>query len=343
MSWRRLEDLPFAFGGAACHGRIRTVPEDFLVDEELGFSPDGEGEHVLIHVRKRNQNTDWVSHQLATLAGVPQRDVSYAGLKDRNAVTTQWFSIRLANKQEPDWHALSSPEMTVLEHHRHLRKLRRGVLQGNRFTLKIRELEGDTDRLREVLNKIQTGGFPNYFGDQRFGRDYFNISQAERLFSGKLKKLNRHKRGLYLSAIRSQLFNEVLGKRIEQDRWNHLVNGELAMLDGSRSWFTVESVDNELEQRLSIQDIHPTGPLVGRGRSSVEGEIAGLEKQIIEAYPDWLEGLEKYGLQAERRALRARAADLDWSLDENENVLTLNFQLSPGTYATMLIRELINQ
>jgi tRNA pseudouridine13 synthase len=338
--FRPYAQLPHAFGTPAATGEIRCQPEEFQVDEVLGFEPDGEGEHLLLRIRKRNSNTGWVAGELARLAGVPMRDVSYAGLKDRNAVTSQWFCVRLAGKAEPDWHELESEELTLLQLGRHRRKLRRGTLRENRFQILVRNLQGDRDKLENRLAQIKQRGVPNFFGEQRFGHKENNLGMADLLFEGKLKKLNRNKRGLYLSAARSYLFNQLLAERVETGAWEQAMPGDLMMLDGSRAIFSPQEIDEEIQHRLEILDIHPTGPLFGDGASGVELEVLALEQRILENHPAWLEGLKRFGLKPERRALRSRIRELEWSWPA-EDQLELRFGLAPGSYATTLLRELL--
>jgi len=319
---------------------IRSKPEDFQVDEQLRFQPEGEGEHVLLHLRKRNTNTEWLSKQLAEFAGVPYRDVSYAGLKDRNAVTRQWFSVRLPVTKDLDWTGLESEEIQLLEAVRHRRKLRRGALSQNRFCLRLRELDAKPDEMEQRLQQISLQGIPNYFGEQRFGHDGNNLTMVDRLFSGELKKVARHKRSIYLSAARSYLFNLVLARRLEQGSWNRAIPGDIMQLDGSGSHFSVTEIDETIQQRIADLDIHPTGPLRGKGERKVTGAIAELEQQVLEAYPEWLDGLIRFGLSHDRRALRARVIGLKWNwLPDGD--LELEFALNPGSYATMVLRELV--
>ena len=337
--WQRLDEMPYAFGQPQASGVIRQEPEDFRVDEMLGFEPDGEGEHWLLHIQKRGSNTAWVAKQLARLAGVPARDVSYAGLKDRHAVTTQWFSVWLPGREAPDWQQINSDEIQLLAASPHSRKLRTGALQGNRFQLRIRQLNGDHDDLEDRLGRIVNEGIPNYFGEQRFGHDYDNLTQAGRLFRGELRRLSRHKRGLYLSAVRSQLFNQVLAARIERGCWNRALVGDQMMLQGSHSLFAVDEVDDAIEQRLNELDIHPTGPLWGRGRVSSSLQAAALENEVLAPFEEWRDGLEWKGLKQDRRALRVKVSELSWQfVDEG---LEVAFELPAGGYATMVLRELL--
>ena len=332
--------LPFAFGGPGCRALLRSEPEDFQVDEVTLVEPDGKGEHVLIRIEKRNANTDWVAGVLARHAGVPPRDVSYAGKKDRRALTRQWFSVRLAGKPEPDWGALESGDIRVLETARHGRKLRTGALRGNHFVIRARSLKGDTDRLQDRMQRLTEFGMPNYFGEQRFGRDNSNIIGAQAMFTGLAGRLSRQKRGLYLSAARSLLFNRVLAGRVAAGTWNRPVAGERLMLDGSRNSFKPDCIDSEILQRIAGMDIHPSGPLWGRGRLQVDGEVERLELEAVAALGEFRKGLEDCGLKQERRALRARVSHFSWTITGNE--LVLAFYLPRGSYATALLRECLD-
>lgn len=321
-------------------GTIRVTPEDFQVDEDLGFEPDGAGEHVFLKVRKRNANTDWVARQIARVAGVRPGDVSYAGMKDRNAVTTQWFSVQLPGRDMPDWTPLQSDNLQVQSAVRNSRKLRRGALRGNRFMLVVRELSGTLSDLEARLQRIVTQGVPNYFGVQRFGHDAGNLDKAEALFKGTLKVRDRHIRGLYLSAARSHLFNQVLSQRVMGGTWNKALPGEALMLNGSHSVFVADTVDATIEQRLAAFDIHPTGPLWGRGTSMARDQALALEQSALADYATFRTGLEHAGLSQERRALRLTVADLTWEFIAGETI-QLSFSLPAGTYATSVLRELV--
>lgn len=337
--WQMLDEMPYYLGRPEASGLIRQQPEDFLVDEVLGFGPDGEGEHWLLHIQKRNSNTVWVAKQLARLAGVPPRDVGYAGLKDRHAVTTQWFSVWLPGREAPDWQQINSDEIQLLAASPHSRKLRTGTLQGNRFQLIIRQLKGERVEIENRLKRIAKEGVPNYFGDQRFGHDYDNLNQAGRLFRGELTRLSRHKRGLYLSASRSQLFNQLLAARIQDGSWNKALPGDQMMLQGSHSLFAVDEVDEAIKQRVSEFDIHPTGPMWGRGRVTTHLQVEALENEVLAPFEEWRNGLEWKGLKQDRRALRVKVADLSWVFGDEH--LTLAFTLQAGSYATMVLRELL--
>ena len=333
-----LDACVYLYGQPQCRGILKATPEDFVVEEDLGFEPEGEGEHVWLWIEKRLSNTEQVARAIARLAGVKAMDVGYAGMKDRVAVTRQWFSIYLSNKEEPDWQQLNSENVNVLSVTRGKRKLRRGALKGNRFSIRITSIEGESGELSPRIEKIINYGVPNYFGAQRFGRD--NLARATHMFASGKKMRDRHKRGLYLSAVRSEIFNRVLSKRVEAECWNTAMPGDVMMLDGSHSVFAIEAVDADIERRLSEKDIHVSGPLWGRGEPQVSEEALRFESQITDQATDWCEGLEKAGMKQERRSLRLLAKEIEWDL--KDSALHVTFWLPSGSYATMLLRELID-
>ncbi|MFA5684087.1 MAG: tRNA pseudouridine(13) synthase TruD [Lysobacteraceae bacterium] len=328
--------LPRAFAPAPLHARFRARPEDFEVDETLGFDPDGHGEHLFLRVRKRGANTAWVAAQLARWAGIDERGVGYAGLKDRHAVTTQTFSLHLPGREAPAaWP--QSDELDILEASRHGRKLPRGALRGNRFRIVLREVRGEREAIEAQLGRIREHGFPNYFGEQRFGHAGGNLDAARRLFAG--RRMDRNKRAIALSAARAELFNSVLAVRIGENCWNRGLDGEVWMLDGSRSVFGPQTLDAELTERLQRGDIHPSGPLWGRGTLRSEAAAQALETRALAGFEDIQRGLESAGLNQERRALRVIPTDMDWRWPQPET-LELDFFLPAGSYATALLREL---
>ena len=334
-----LSQLHYACGKPSAVAVIRRQPEDFRVTERLSFSLDGNGQHVFLLVQKRDLNTDDVSKLLARFANVKQVAVGYAGLKDKHAVTCQWFSVDLAGKPEPPWSELETEDLKVLEVARHSRKLKRGAIAENHFELLLREFKGDPGELEQRLEKINLLGVPNYFGGQRFGRNDSNLKQAEKLMANDSRRVKRHQRSIYLSAVRSFLFNQVLSKRVSDNSWDSPLAGDVFMLDGSHSIFSAEQIDDEIKQRVTEKDIHPTGPMWGAGELITHLEVLELEKQLALDYPQWCVFLEKAGLKQERRALRLPVRGLEWKL-ERDNVL-LKFELPAGSYATVVLRELV--
>lgn len=330
-------DLYYLYGKPSSEGDLRTHNSDFVVKEILPIQPTGEGEHHLVHIRKDGLNTNFVAEKLATFAGVHPRDVTSAGQKDRHAVTEQWFGIRIPGKETPVWENLGLDGVTVLESHRHNKKLRTGALSGNRFKLTIRNVTQIAE-LESRLEKIKLGGVPNYFGDQRFGHNGKNIEMARQMFSGK-KIRDRNKRSIYISAVRSNLFNQVVSKRLEHHHTQYL-DGDCVQLAGSRSFFTVEAWDNTLINRLNDNDIQLSAPMWGRGELPSAKGAAEMEQQALLEFEVDKDGLESVGLDQERRPLLLKPQNLKYQT--NENTLTVEFALPAGCFATSILRELIN-
>ena len=331
----------YLLGKPSSSASFRCRPEDFVVNEVLGFEPDGEGEHLFLQVAKTNANTVFVARRIADTCGVHERDVSYSGLKDRHAVTTQWFSVYLPGKSDPALQSLDSDEIHVLRSERHSRKLRRGTHTGNDFVITLRDVEGDRADLEARLQTVGQNGFPNYFGEQRFGFGGQNIDRARQLFSrtGKQRKRDR-KLGIYLSAARSWLFNCVLSARIMQGRYQAISSGDVMMLNGAHSVFTVDGVDDVLKTRLQECDVHLTGPLWGGGRYLTSDAQHQWELSCIADDQLLCDGLEKHKLKHERRALRALARNFEWQWQTDATLVT-RFHLASGSFATSLLRELM--
>jgi tRNA pseudouridine13 synthase len=329
--------LPRAHGEAVLRARFRVAPEDFFVEELPAFAASGQGEHLLLTVEKRGMNTAFAAKRIAQWAGIAEMGVGYAGLKDRHAVTRQRFSAHLPKKLAPDIAALVGDDLQVLEWSWHSRKLPRGALAGNRFVLVLREVEGEPALIEQRLRRIGESGVPNYFGEQRFGRDGGNVEAARRMFAG--ERVRREQRSIYLSAARSKLFNAVLAKRIGDSCWNRVIDGDVWMLDGSQSVFGPEPASETLAKRFREQDIHPTGPLWGLGALRSAGASHASEQEAVAPFAEIRAGLEAAGLKQERRALRVRVRDLAWRWREPA-ALELDFVLGPGAYATEVLAEL---
>ncbi len=319
-------DFAYAYGRPQCSADMRAQPADFRVDEISGFEfaasePAQQGEHVYLQIEKTLQNTPQLASRIAVLAGVKPMDVGYAGMKDRNAITRQWFSVYLPGRDEPDWHALDDANTRVLGVSRHTRKLRRGEHIGNRFVIRLSRLEGDRAVLEERLGCYAEQGVPNYFGPQRFGREGSNLVAADDLFVRRRRMPTRTLRGLALSAARSFLFNRLVSERVKADNWRQLQAGDVASRDG----------------------VSPTGPLWGRGRLVSEGMTYDLEESSTAEFSAWRNGLEHVGLQQERRSLCLYPQEFSWTFIADQGrgeELELCFVLGPGEFATSILREL---
>ena len=326
-----MSEVARAHGAPALSARIRATAEDFFVEELPAFDASGAGEHLLLTIEKRGMNTAFAARRIAAWAGVDESAIGYAGMKDRHAVTRQRFTVWLPKKVAPDFEALQSDDLRVLDHAWHARKLPRGALAGNRFVLVLREVEGE----REVVEaRLRT-----YFGKQRFGRGGNNVQQAVAMFAG--RRVKREERSMLLSAARSELFNRVLAVRVEAGTWNVALDGEVWMLDGSRSVFGPEAFTDALQARLDAFDIHPTGPLWGEGDLRSSGIARDVELAAIggDSATRLRNGLERAGLKQERRALRMRPQAFAWDWREDA-ALELRFELPPGCYATTVLHEL---
>ena len=288
--------------------RIRSSSADFQVDEILGFNPHGSGEHLLVQIRKHNQNTHWVAGLLAELAGINSRDVGFCGLKDRVAIATQWFSLYLPGR-EIHQDRLTHNAFDIIASVRHNRKLRRGMHHGYFFKIILRNVEFDRDEIEIRLKKIGKEGVPNYFAEQRFGAAGGNLLAAERLVKKGRLRGDRGGNGIYLSAARSWLFNLVLARHVEN------------YLDGGKFPYSM------------------TGPLWGRGRNKAENCLRAIETEVMESWPSWCHALEHSGLAQQRRELIATPRAMDYKhLDGGR--FKIKFMLPKGSYATSVLREL---
>lgn len=309
-----------AHGQPLFAAQIRTTPADFDVTEELAYEFDGEGEHDYLFVEKTGANTEWVSRQLAAHAEVPAKDVGYSGLKDRHAVTRQWFSV--PRWHSPDWSCFELPDVSIADVQRHSKKLRRGAHKANRFRIVMRGDLAELDEIEQRLAAIRRAGVPNYYGPQRFGRNGANIELADSWAAG--KRLPRHKRSIAISSARSYLFNEYLHNRVEDGTWNKLQSGDIANLDGSGSIFSVDEIDAALLSRCAEMDIHPAVELAGDGSGS--------------SHESWQKALDKARVKPGSRSLRLRVAELQSEVGPGS--LTLSFSLGRGAFATSVLCEI---
>ena len=329
--------LNYLLGTPQQTGRLKAEFADFIVREELGYPLAGEGEFVAVKVRKTNANTLFVGEQLAKFVGISVKNMSYAGLKDRHAVTEQWFCLHLAGKETPDFSAFECEGVEILEVTRHNRKIRTGALEGNHFELLLRNVV-ETDELKQHLNQLQEIGFPNYFTEQRFGRDGHNLTQAQRWASGEISVKDRKKRSFYLSAARSEVFNLVVSQRIADQQMQTVLLGDYLQLAGSNSFFEVKAEDlMQSQQRLDENDVLLTAPLIGE--NSLEQNGNECEKAIVAQHKNLINLMKKERMNAARRAMLCKLQDLRWQFEPEG--LRLTFFLNSGSYATGLVRELI--
>ncbi|TKI08844.1 tRNA pseudouridine(13) synthase TruD [Martelella alba] len=327
-------------GAPAARGVMKAGWEDFRVEEDLGFAPDGEGEHVLVRVRKSGCNTPFVADALAKFAGLPARAVSYAGLKDRQAVTEQWFCLHMPGKATPDFTAFHLNGCQVLESARHRRKLRIGTLRGNRFALILRDID-DPEAVERRLPLLGQQGVPNYFGPQRFGRQGNNLVQAQAWARDEIRIKDRAKRSFTLSAARSALFNAVVSERLARfGRW-HLLEGDALQRVGRGSWFLASAPElPQLRERLRRGELVPTAPLPGIGKPGATACAELFERQCLSRQPELLSLLIRERVEADRRAMLVTPGDFRWYWRDTAT-LELHFDLPAGCFATSVVRELL--
>ena len=346
----------------------KATPEDFVVNEILELDFTGEGEHLWLHIQKSGINTAYLAKLLSEWADIPLRDVGYSGLKDRQALTTQWFSLRIPKKQLPasQFAPIDIKEhesITILAQHWHNKKLNRGTHRANQFVITLRAIDIADDisvtaqkqHIEQHLQTISDTGVPNYFGPQRFGFGGNNIREALTLFArplanktsarnkNKRKGVPREQNSMELSAARSLIFNEILAARVRDSSWNTGLAGEVFNLDGSGSIFAAEQLDDALRARLVSGDIHPTAVMWGTSNDKVTSAAADIETDIVQRSALLLQlaaGLEQREVKAQRRALRLPIEALTWRWID-EQTLVLDFTLTTGSFATSVLASVV--
>ncbi len=329
------------YGQPTASGVLKANAEDFVVIEDLGYAPDGDGEQLLVRIRKTGCNTRFVAEALAKFAGIHPRDVSFAGMKDRHAVTEQWFCLRIPGKVTPDLSTFELSGVQVLESARHRRKLRTGALQGNAFTLILRQIS-DRAAVEQRLQRIAAGGVPNYFGSQRFGHEGNNLTMAQRWAADEIKVRERNKRSFILSAARSAMFNQVVSDRLaQQGSLGKVLAGDALQLTGRGSWFVAEAAELEsLQQRVDHNELRVTAPLPGSGEWGTREDALAFEQNSLASEAALIALMDRERVDAARRAMLVIPRDLRWEW-QDDATLEMNFWLPAGSFATSVVRELL--
>jgi tRNA pseudouridine13 synthase len=336
-----ISHLPTIHQNTVISGTIRQHYSDFEVSETLTFEPCGEGEHLFLYIEKQLCNSQWVADELQKYFKLRSQDIGYAGKKDKASIARQWFSCHLPGKDnaisEELINRLSNDSYKVLRVLRHNKKLRKGVVKNNHFRIKVSDLSGEINH--EIVSQIQKVGFPNYFGYQRFGHGGNNLTQALKLFKNEIRVRSRNKKGLYLSAARSYLFNLMVAKRLALHCWDQAVLGDCLSLSGTHSYFICDNVNSEINRRLKSGDVQISGVLVGKQKSQAMQRALEIESLVLEDYKIWTEGLEAAGLSTSRRAMRVIPESFNiQQVDKRTSML--EFSLPSGSFATSLLREL---
>ena len=346
--WRLMTETPDftpvfvrALGPPAVTALFKQQPEDFLVEEELGFEFSGDGEHVYWQVEKKGLTTPDMLARIARDCSLSPRQLSVAGMKDRQACTRQWVCLHVGVKSDPDPARLTDERLRVVQVQRNQRKLKTGSHQGNRFRIVLRQCNGDPADIEERAQRVIESGVPNYFGPQRFGMHGDNVDRALAFFQGSYRPRGRFLQGMLMSAARAWLFNHVLAQRARDANWNRCMEGDLLNLEGSRAWFMADSDDPALPERLRVMDVHPTGPLWGKGPLQTSALALACERRLEEDFPQLCEGLARRGLTQERRPLRMKVQELAVRHAEDDSMV-IEFRLGKGGYATAVLGELVN-
>lgn len=334
-------DLTYLHGKPQGQGLLKANPEDFLVVEDLGFSPDGEGEQLLVRILKNGCNTRFVADALAKFLKVHAREVSFAGQKDKHAVTEQWLCVRLPGKEMPDLSKFELEGCQVLEYARHKRKLRLGALKGNAFTLVLREVS-NREEAEARLQAIADKGVPNYFGAQRFGLGGSNLLGALRWAQSDAPVRDRNKRSFWLSAARSALFNQLVSERLKKPDFNQVVDGDALQLAGRGSWFVATDEEMpELQSRVDHRELMITASLPGSGDWGTQRAALEFEQQTLAEETQLQSLLLREKVEAARRAMLLYPQQMSWNWWDDVTV-EVRFWLPAGSFATSVVRELIN-
>jgi tRNA pseudouridine13 synthase len=304
---------------------FKRDPQDFKVTELMGVEPSGEGEHIWLKVQKEGKNTQDIARDLSRHFNVAKHAVSYSGLKDKNAITEQWFSVHIPGKSDPSLPVFRG--VNFIAKSRHNKKLKTGSHDGNHFVITLRDIS-DLESVESNLERVQEKGFPNYFGHQRFGFDRGNLTGAQNWLESGKRPRQRFLEGMYLSALRSYIFNITLSERISLGTWDTLVEDEIAQFDWSKSGFVVEDVT---DSRCASGEVHPAVNLFD-GNHKLPDSLLELSEQA------WFSKLRNKRFSPEQRALRVIPRALSWDRI-NDTDIEVRFELPRGSYATSLLKE----
>jgi tRNA pseudouridine13 synthase len=332
----------YPYGKPDVSGLLKSSPEDFIVTENLGFKPCGEGEHLFLWIEKSMMTThdliDWVAKDFS----IKSRDIGHSGLKDKIALTRQWLSLYLPGMMNQ----LQLPavsEYKILGHAWHNKKLRPGTHRSNHFEVFIRNVAAVPEVCWQQLEMIRRQGMANYFGRQRFGMRGDNFERALQAFSspGRARKLSRNKRSLYISALRSSLFNSILSHRIEQGHWESPIEGDVFMLNGSHSIF-YEPINDRLLERFTQRDLSSTISLYGSGNRLLQNEALELEDLVFARNESVLHCLIEQKAKLQMRATRVSVDGLQVQHDSLDESLRIEVTLPRGSYFTTLLEHFVD-
>jgi tRNA pseudouridine13 synthase len=340
---RRTMTLPYLTTSIdPIEAEFRSTPEDFEVEEVPAYLPSGSGEHIFAFIEKRELTTKDAVRALCESVGADPKAAGWAGLKDRHAITRQWVSIWGTT---PD--ALTKAEIEgvqVLEAAPHSHKLRTGHLQANQFRLRLRQVEASRiDDLRRVLAEIETRGLPNYYGEQRFGREGDNAERALRWVLGEARApRGGFQRKLQMSALQSQLFNRCVAERVQTSTLGQVFAGDVMKKHDSGGLFIATDLE-DAQVRADAWEISATGPMFGAKMRWPEGEARAREEALLQEVGVTLEHLGKWKRIAPGTRRFVRVPVPKTGVSVSGNTVNLEFTLPAGSYATILVREILKR
>lgn len=332
-----MADLPFVSSGLpGVGGALKAAAEHFQVQEVLPYEPCGAGEHLFIKLRRQGWNTHDVGRAIGKSLKAKAADIGWGGRKDKNAVTTQTFSVRLPlnsplNEIEA---SLADLPFEILDLKRHGNKLKTGHVAANRFRILLsRTAPHAQDAARAIADCIQSRGLPNYYGEQRFGGDMRNLDRAAHVLErGRASKNDR----FILSSLQSALFNLWLKQRMDRDAFNTIIEGDIVKKTDTGGMFVVEDLAEAL-QRFEKRRIVYTGPIYGYKMKTAGSQAQTHERGLLASFGLALEDFKALKAPGSRRTGIIYVDDL--SLESVEGGLLFAFTLPSGAYATTLMRE----
>lgn len=313
---------------------LRSLPEDFRVEEVPAYLPSGAGDFVYLQVEKVGHTTAHVVRELCTQLGVRDKDVGVAGLKDRHAVTTQWLSLPAKYEERLPHFALEG--VRIVDTARHTNKLGLGHLHGNRFSVRVRGVAGTAQQAETVMAQLAARGVPNYFGPQRFGLGGLNAEEGLRVLRGESSLRDPRVRRFLTSSVQSAVFNAFVSLRLERGVFDRLLAGDMAKKHDTGGVFLVEDAEAETPRALR-GEVSATGTLFGRKVKPLTLEAGALEAEALAAF-----GLTPQvfaSRKGDRRLTRVFPADAGVEATEDGYILT--FSLPKGSFATSVLREVM--
>jgi len=336
-----LAELAYLHGKPIAKAKLKTQPEHFVVKENLGFKFSGSGEHLMIKIRKTGENTSFVANELAKVCGVKSKDVGWAGLKDRHAITEQWLSIQLPKPDTPDFteFELQYPSIKILDTARHNKKLRPGDLIGNDFEVVLSEVT-NVEEVESRIKLVLETGVPNYFGVQRFGREGSNLTEARRWGRDNVRTKNQNKRSLYLSTARSWIFNHIVSSRLDKGQLNSLMLGDIVTRSSVMTEITEENL-SAIQTEFSLGSTSLTAALAGDNALPTKKDALAIEQIIVDSEPDLMALIRGNRMRHDRREVLLKPKDFSYKIEQE--LVILSFSLSAGSFATSVIRELVEE